>query len=103
MSNPVLKIKIAGWVERARPDTATYQQRQPIEIILNSIAMTLSLDVKMFLKGGNLKVLHITAENEHSFRRKIHPYYGGNGRTARLLATLVLHIDSYDLKGNYLT
>lgn len=31
----------------------------------------------------------------------IHPYYDGNGRTARLLATYILHKSGYGLKGIY--
>ena len=31
----------------------------------------------------------------------IHPYYDGNGRTARLLTTLILHLGGYDLKRLY--
>jgi Fic family protein len=31
----------------------------------------------------------------------IHPYFDGNGRTARLLTTLILHLGAYDLKGLY--
>ena len=54
MSDPVLKIKVSEWVERARSDPETYRQRQAIEIILNSIAMTAPLNVEMFLKGGIL-------------------------------------------------
>ena len=52
--NTALEIKVADWVERAKPDPATYRQRQTIEIILYSIAMTAPLNVKMFLKGGIL-------------------------------------------------
>jgi Fic family protein len=31
----------------------------------------------------------------------IHPYYDGNGRTARLLTTFLLHLGGYGLKGLY--
>jgi Fic family protein len=31
----------------------------------------------------------------------IHPYYDGNGRTARLITTLLLHTEGYGLKGIY--
>ncbi len=31
----------------------------------------------------------------------IHPYYDGNGRTARLLTTWIIHRSGYDLKGLY--
>ena len=31
----------------------------------------------------------------------IHPYYDGNGRTARLLATVILHKYGYGLRGLY--
>lgn len=54
MSDPVLEVNVAEWVQRAKADPIAYQQRQTIEIALNAIAMTAPLQVKMFLKGGIL-------------------------------------------------
>ncbi|GAA1021429.1 hypothetical protein Aple_073850 [Acrocarpospora pleiomorpha] len=43
----------------------------------------------------------IVAAITHYQYATIHPYYDGNGRTARLLTTLVLHRAGYGLKGIY--
>lgn len=43
----------------------------------------------------------ILAAVAHYQYATIHPYYDGNGRTARILTTLVLHLNGYDLKGIY--
>jgi len=43
----------------------------------------------------------IIASLAHYQYATIHPYYDGNGRTARLLTTLLLHKTGYGLKGIY--
>ena len=54
MSEHLLEVDVAAWVEKAREDPFIYQQRQTIEIVLNTIAITVPLNTKMFLKGGLL-------------------------------------------------
>jgi Fic family protein len=52
------------------------------------------------LDGANLPVPLIAALVHYQLAT-IHPYYDGNGRTARLLTTLILHKTGYGLKGIY--
>lgn len=52
------------------------------------------------LQRGDWPVPIIAAIAHYQFAT-IHPYYDGNGRTARLLTTLILHKSGYGLKGIY--
>ena len=55
MSDPILKkVDVAEWVNKAKANPVTYQQRQTVEITLNAIAMVPHLNAVMFLKGGIL-------------------------------------------------
>src|SRR3990167_616805 len=54
-----------------------------------------------FIKTAHDLPCPIVAGIAHYQFATIHPYYDGNGRTARLLTTLILHRGGYGLKGLY--
>ena len=54
MSDTVMKVDVAEWVERVRADPVAYQQRQTVEVVLNAIAAAAPQGAKMVLKGGIL-------------------------------------------------
>ncbi len=54
-----------------------------------------------WINGVNDIPIPIVASIIHCQFVTIHPYYDGNGRTARLLTTLALQKNEYDLKGIY--
>jgi len=56
--------------------------------------------IKYSVDEGELPIPIIAALTHYQFVT-IHPYFDGNGRTARLLTTLVLHMNGYALKGIY--
>jgi Fic family protein len=56
--------------------------------------------INQHLEEGDLPA-PLTAGLAHYQFATIHPYYDGNGRTARLLANLILHKAGYGLKGIY--
>lgn len=53
-------------------------------------------------RGSRELPVPITAGLAHYQFAAIHPYFDGNGRTARLLTTLLLHRAGYGLKGIYM-
>jgi len=54
-----------------------------------------------WINQGDELPVPIKAGIAHYQYATIHPYYDGNGRMARLLTTLILHLGGYDLKGLY--
>lgn len=54
-----------------------------------------------WIRGTEHLPCPVIAAISHYQFATIHPYYDGNGRTARLLTTFILHLGGYDLKGLY--
>ena len=56
--------------------------------------------IALTLEDNELPIPLIAGLAHYQFAT-IHPYYDGNGRTARLLTTLILHRGGYGLRGIY--
>ena len=62
---------------------------------------TLMADMVTWINQKDELPVPLRAAITHYQYATIHPYYDGNGRTARLLTTLILHLGGYGLRGVY--
>jgi Fic family protein len=62
---------------------------------------TLMNELSQWIKAQDELPAPLKAGIAHYQYATIHPYYDGNGRTARLMTTLILHQSGYGLKGLY--
>lgn len=107
--------RIHGLIMTGKPKATPYRDGQ--NVIRNSgsggivylppetrdVAMLMSdlLEwIKAALRDRQLPLPLIAGLGHYQFAT-IHPFYDGNGRTARLLTTLILHKSGYGLKGIY--
>ena len=62
---------------------------------------TLMTELSQWIRAQDDLPAPLKAGIAHYQYATIHPYYDGNGRTARLMTTLILHQSGYGLKGLY--
>lgn len=107
--------RIHGLVQHGRPTPSLYRDGQNVirDSAIGSIVYLppeahdvpvlmaeLVAWINRELAGAELPA-PVLAAIAHYRYATIHPYYNGNGRTARLLTTLILHQTGYSLKGIY--
>jgi len=68
-------------------------ESKDVPILMSELIDWINLSVK---KGIPIPIIAGIAHYQFA---TIHPYYDGNGRTARLITTLLLHTEGYGLKG----
>ena len=107
--------RIHGFVMHGRPSPTVYRDGQ--NVIRDSISggivymppeakdvPEMMLDLLTWINGELERSelpAPVVAALAHYQYATVHPYYDGNGRTARLLTTLILHRAGYGLKGIY--
>jgi Fic family protein len=107
--------RIHGLVMEGRPTPTVYRDGQnaiydsksgaivylpPERVDVPNLMAQLVAWIEESILSNELPVPLIAALAHYQFAT-IHPYYDGNGRTARLLTTLILHKAGYGLKGIY--
>ena len=106
---------IHGWVLSGRKSASAYREGQnvikdglsgaivympPEASEVSGLMKALVSWIDTSLKKGKIPVPIIAALAHYQFAT-IHPYYDGNGRTARLITNYILHYGGYGLKGIY--
>jgi len=106
---------IHGWVLSGRKSASAYREGQnvikdglsgaivympPEASEVSGLIKALVSWIDTSLKKGKIPVPIIAALAHYQFAT-IHPYYDGNGRTARLITNYILHYGGYGLKGIY--
>ena len=85
-------------IRDSRSGAIVYMPPEAKDVAALMLEMTTWINKELAKKDLPLPIIAAIAHYQFA---TIHPYYDGNGRTARLLTTLILHLSGYGLKGIY--